>query len=122
MNKKQVMLTDDEIEVLLDALRENYEELNDADVREPHVVFTDQRYMYTDDDGVDHYSEARDIMCGDRFWGSLQYCSYHERAYELWYPQGWNYYPGDVCPHGMYTGGSGIDWMCGPCEMGDDDV
>jgi len=38
---------------------------------------------------------------------------------ELRYPQGWSYYPGDVCKHGMYTGGSGIDWMCGPCEMGD---
>jgi hypothetical protein len=35
------------------------------------------------------------------------------------YPQGWSHYPGDICKHGKYTGGSGIDWMCGPCEMGE---
>lgn len=36
------------------------------------------------------------------------------------YPQGWKHYPGDVCKHGTYVGGCGIDWMCGPCEMGED--
>jgi len=23
------------------------------------------------------------------------------------------------CPHGVYVGGVGVDWMCGPCEDGD---
>lgn len=35
------------------------------------------------------------------------------------YPQGWRYYPGDVCRHGMYVGGCGIDWICGYCENGE---
>lgn len=26
--------------------------------------------------------------------------------------------PHDHCVHGTYVGGCGIDWMCGPCEMG----
>jgi hypothetical protein len=39
--------------------------------------------------------------------------------YKVRYPQGWNYYPGDVCCHGVYVGGCGIDWMCGPCEDGE---
>jgi hypothetical protein len=34
------------------------------------------------------------------------------------YPQGWQSYPGDICPHGRYVGGVGIDHMCGFCEMG----
>ena len=29
--------------------------------------------------------------------------------------------PPGYCPHGKYVGGCGIDWMCGPCEMGDGD-
>jgi hypothetical protein len=31
------------------------------------------------------------------------------------------YYSGEsqgVCPHGVYVGGCGIDWMCGYCEDG----
>jgi hypothetical protein len=35
------------------------------------------------------------------------------------YPQGWSYYPGDICRHGIYTGGCGRDLMCWSCEMGD---
>lgn len=34
-----------------------------------------------------------------------------------YYPQGWRYYAGDTCKHGVYVGGCGIDWMCGRCEM-----
>lgn len=61
---------------------------------------------------------GRTYNCGD--WdGSRVICDYHERLYSREYPQGWRYYPGDVCKHGKYTGGSGIDWMCGPCEDGD---
>lgn len=46
------------------------------------------------------------------------YCDFHQKEQEDRYPQGWRYYPGDVCPHGVYVGGSGIDWMCGVCEAG----
>ncbi len=28
--------------------------------------------------------------------------------------------PYPYCPHGKYVGGCGIDWMCFPCEMGDE--
>ena len=48
------------------------------------------------------------------------YCQAHLDLLKAEYPQGWNYYPGDVCRHGRYTGGCGVDWMCGPCEMGDE--
>jgi hypothetical protein len=34
------------------------------------------------------------------------------------HPQGWRYYPGDTCPHGVYVGGCGVDLMCGTCESG----
>lgn len=27
----------------------------------------------------------------------------------------------DYCKHGRYVGGCGIDWMCGPCELGEPD-
>lgn len=27
--------------------------------------------------------------------------------------------PDGYCPHGVYVGGCGIDWMCGACECGD---
>lgn len=37
---------------------------------------------------------------------------------ERCYPQGWRYYPGDCCPHGVYVGGCGPDLMCGQCEAG----
>ena len=26
----------------------------------------------------------------------------------------------NYCPHGVYVGGCGIDWMCGECESGED--
>lgn len=29
-----------------------------------------------------------------------------------------SYYDGDHCPHGVYVGGCGIDWMCQWCEDG----
>ena len=41
------------------------------------------------------------------------------KCYELLserYPQGWNYYAGDTCKHGVYTGGCGVDLMCPQCE------
>lgn len=47
-------------------------------------------------------------------------CAKCEPFYELLFPQGWSYYPGDVCEHGVYVGGVGADYMCLPCEMGDE--
>lgn len=61
-----------------------------------------------------------DPTCGTWRDGGLVLCDQHLAQASRDYPQGWNYYPGDVCPHGKYTGGSGIDWMCGACEMADD--
>lgn len=56
--------------------------------------------------------------CANRFWGEVE--TLQKQAKER-YPQGWQYYPGDTCPHGVYVGGCGIDHMCMACEMGDDD-
>lgn len=113
--KTRVELTEDEIEVLLDALRFAYEELNDVNVDEPHEAY----YWVLGGEGDEERS--RSVMCREWHGGEQQLCEYHTRAAELRYPQGWRGYPGDTCRHGVYTGGSGIDWMCGPCELGDDD-
>jgi hypothetical protein len=60
------------------------------------------------------------ITCGHWVVGEGNvFCETHNRVMEKRYPQGWRYYPGDVCSHGRYVGGSGADWMCGPCEMGE---
>lgn len=50
--------------------------------------------------------------------GDMGYCDACLRRLEREYPQGWRYYPGDVCEHGCYVGGCGVDWMCGACEGG----
>ncbi len=84
-----------------------------------HVAYMDSRYMYTDDDGTDHYTDERPVYCGDWRDGGTVLCDRHEAQATIDYPQGWRHYPGDVCKHGKYTGGCGIDWMCGPCEMGE---
>ncbi len=59
------------------------------------------------------------VPCGTWYMGGKVFCEAHEAYYEQEFPQGWQSYPGDVCIHGKYTGGCGIDWMCGPCEMGE---
>ncbi len=82
-----------------------------------HIVFTNERYMYTDDNDVDHYTEGQPVYCGDWYNGGKEYCEEHLAVMEKRYPQGWDYYPGDKCKHGVYVGGSGIDWMCHQCEM-----
>lgn len=61
---------------------------------------------------------AIDAQCGSYFGGERVLCAYHEKQAIKAYPQGWRYYPGDTCPHGVYVGGSGADYMCGRCEMG----
>ena len=57
--------------------------------------------------------------CGKSFAGRLILCPTCELAYSKQYPQGWRFYPGDLCKHGVYIGGSGADLMCGRCESGD---
>lgn len=87
---------------------------------EPHVAFTDNgRYRYTDENGVDVYGPDREVMCGAWRDGGTVLCDPCEKEAGERYPQGWQSYPGDVCPHGTYTGGSGIDWMCHYCESGE---
>lgn len=48
--------------------------------------------------------------------GGQVFCSRCQRIMELQFPQGWSYYPGDICRHGKYVGGCGADLMCGRCE------
>ena len=62
---------------------------------------------------------ARTFWCGDYDASGKMLCPKHLAEAEKRYPQGWSHYPGDVCVHGKYTGGSGIDWMCQYCENGD---
>jgi len=59
------------------------------------------------------------VPCGEWWNGGIVYCVSHQKLYEAEYPQGWQSYPGDICPHGRYTGGIGVDHMCALCEMGD---
>jgi hypothetical protein len=58
------------------------------------------------------------VPCGEWYNGGKVYCQAHLDYYAQEYPQGWASYPGDVCMHGRYTGGCGIDWICGDCENG----
>lgn len=88
---------------------------------EPVILYTRGVYTHTDDDGTHHYRNERKVYCGDQDQGEKQYCDECMAYFKAEYPQGWRYYPGDCCPHGMYVGGIGIDHMCGACEMGEDD-
>jgi len=58
--------------------------------------------------------------CGGDFAGEIVLCDACVRKYQRIYPQGWRYYPGDVCRHGTYVGGCMEDHMCFYCEQGDD--
>ena len=83
-----------------------------------HIAYVEHRYTHTDDDGKDHFLE-KEIWCGD--WipgGGKELCDTCLGKAEKLYPQGWRYYPGDICQHGTYVGGVGIDWMCHYCEQG----
>ena len=71
-----------------------------------------------DEDGFTEFDTAP-VPCGIWYDGGNVYCDDHERLFAEEYPQGWAHYPGDICPHGKYTGGSGRDIMCGACEMGE---
>lgn len=85
-----------------------------------HVAYTDKRYQYTDEDGNAVYGPERTVYCGDWKPGEgTQLCNPCFTQAKKDYPQGWAYYPGDVCRHGKYTGGCGIDHICQFCEDGD---
>jgi hypothetical protein len=55
--------------------------------------------------------------CGTFVGGRKVLCERCERVAEREYPQGWRGYPGDVCEHGVYVGGCGVDHICPRCEM-----
>jgi hypothetical protein len=59
------------------------------------------------------------VPCGGKGYNGYEYCEECQPLVEKAYPQGYEYYPGDVCRHGNYTGGSGIDYICGQCEDGE---
>ncbi len=63
----------------------------------------------------------REFKCGSWHDGKVL-CAPCEARAHLHYPQGWRYYPGDVCRHGTYVGGCGVDWICGRCEYGESTV
>ena len=56
--------------------------------------------------------------CGTSFGGTRLMCDRCEKRAIREFPQGWKFYPGDVCEHGRYVGGCGADLMCSACEMG----
>jgi hypothetical protein len=62
--------------------------------------------------------EDYELPCGAWHNGDKLFCAACEKRLHKAYPQGWRAYPGDVCKHGVYVGGCGVDWMCGRCEMG----
>lgn len=89
-------------------------------LNEQHVAFTLTMTVGWDDWNNEPITEeGRPVYCGDWYMDGTEICDECMPYYRAWYPQGWAYYPGDICKHGTYTGGSGIDWMCGPCEMGE---
>ena len=91
------------------------------DRTEQHVAYMDCRYVFTNDDGIAQYTDERPVYCGSWEAGEgTVLCDMCEIDARRRYPQGWRFYPGDVCKHGVYVGGCGIDWMCGPCESGDE--
>lgn len=67
--------------------------------------------------------DGSDVMvkCGSWFGGIKLICDPCMEKAQKEYPQGWRYYPGDVCKHGRYVGGCGADYLCPACEFGDDE-
>lgn len=82
-----------------------------------HVAETYLQEVETHE-GTDYLE--REIFCGEWRYGARVLCDVHLKEAQKEYPQGWNYYPGDVCQHGVYVGGCGPDLMCFNCEMGYD--
>ena len=76
---------------------------------------TNPVYVFTRRDGTDV-----EVPCGTWYGGSQKLCDPCEEKLAKRFPQGWRYYPGDVCRHGRYVGGCGADYMCGRCESGEE--
>lgn len=89
-------------------------------LRDGHPSMENRRAGWELDENQEMVPRYEPVPCGDWFNGGEVFCRDHEKLFQEEYPQGWRSYPGDICPHGMYTGGSGIDWMCHQCEMGYD--
>jgi hypothetical protein len=68
--------------------------------------------------GTRHDGTPIERDCGSYWDSEMVLCDTCQAKYEHKYPQGWRYYPGDVCKHGVYVGGCGADIMCGECESG----
>lgn len=70
--------------------------------------------------------ERKTCLTPDKYRGDScshePYCDNCREWLAQVYPQGWDYYAGDTCKHGVYVGGMGIDWMCAACEAWDDDT
>ena len=56
------------------------------------------------------------FTCGQYMMLEQRFCDDCLEQKQLEYPQGWDTYPGERCPHGTYVGGVGIDYMCPICE------
>lgn len=85
-------------------------------LRDGHPSNVERKGRYIPEDDM---FEWVSVPCGEWYDGAQRFCDDHERLFEQDHPQGWAYYPGDVCIHGKYTGGCGPDLMCGYCEMGE---
>lgn len=87
-------------------------------LREPHGSgeYRKGHYLGRDAEGYADW-EWVEIPCGEWRNGKVL-CDDCIAYYKAVFPQGWSYYPGDVCEHGVYVGGCGIDWICGRCEEG----
>jgi hypothetical protein len=91
--------------------------MDQGEMSERHVAEVEERCVGGDTSNPDHWMEY-EYFCGDWRSGEQVLCAEHFAQAQKDYPQGWHHYPGDVCPHGKYTGGSGVDLMCGYCEVG----
>ena len=87
--------------------------VKDVDRTVEHVAY--EEWLRDDADGNPIYTS---VECGSWHRGATALCDDCAEDMIERYPQGWAYYPGDTCMHGVYVGGSGIDWMCHDCEMG----
>ena len=72
------------------------------------------------DEIIHEYENGMTQKCGESNGWELMFCKFCEKQNEEKFPQGWTFYPGDVCEHGNYVGGCGADYMCGQCESGED--
>lgn len=63
-----------------------------------------------------HTGEKCYTVTGKYHFDGVYLCDNCLEWYQSRFPQGWVCYPGDTCEHGVYVGGSGIDYLCNACE------